>query len=96
MARKNGLEFITEAVALVLTIAALVLFCLSYTTGYYTFGQMQSGNGAYTYEGGTLTITNAEGGVVTAQGDPLKFHYITTVSDQLTGDFTVPAADLRQ
>ncbi|MDE6590911.1 MAG: hypothetical protein K2K53_11320, partial [Oscillospiraceae bacterium] len=43
MTRKNGLEFITSAVSLVLTIAALVLFCLSYTTGYYIFGQMQSG-----------------------------------------------------
>ena len=34
MTRKNGLEFITGAVALILTIAALVRFCLSYTTGY--------------------------------------------------------------
>ena len=50
--------------------------------------------GTYTYEGGVLTVTNANGDAVTAQGDPLKLHYVTAVSDQLTGDFTIPAADL--
>ena len=43
-----------------------------------------------------LTVTNANGDAVTAQGDPLKLHYVTAVSDQLTGDFTIPAADLPQ
>ncbi|MDE6590271.1 MAG: hypothetical protein K2K53_08045, partial [Oscillospiraceae bacterium] len=50
--------------------------------------------GTYSYEGGVLTVTNANGDAVTAEGDPLKFHYVTAVSDQLTGDFTIPAADL--
>ncbi len=51
-------------------------------------------NGTYTYEGGVLTLTNANGLEMTAEGDPLKLHYVTSVSDQLTGDFTISAADL--
>ncbi len=50
--------------------------------------------GIYTYEGGVLTVTNANGLEMTAEGDPLKLHYVTAVSDQLTGDFTISAADL--
>lgn len=52
--------------------------------------------GTYNYEGGILTITNSNGAEVTTTGDPLKFHYVSAVSDQLTGDFTIPAADLQQ
>ena len=48
----------------------------------------------WSYEGGTLTVANANGAEMTASGDPLKLHYVTSVSDQLTGDFTIPAADL--
>ena len=47
--------------------------------------------GTYTYENGVLTITNAAGVEATAEGDPMKLHYISAVSDQLTGDFTIPA-----
>ena len=50
--------------------------------------------GTYTYDGTTLTVTNSAGAVMTAEGDPLKLHYVSGVSDQLTGDFTVAAADL--
>lgn len=50
--------------------------------------------GTYTYEGGTLTVTNANGLEMIAEGDPMKLHYVTAVSDQLTGDFTISAADL--
>ncbi len=50
--------------------------------------------GTYTYEGGALTVTNANGLEMTAEGDPMKLHYVTAVSDQLTGDFTINAADL--
>ncbi len=50
--------------------------------------------GTYTYEGGVLTVTNANGVAVTAEGDPLKLHYVSSMSDQLVGDFTIPAADL--
>ena len=31
---------------------------------------------------------------MTAEGDPLKFKYVSAVSDQLTGDFTVKTDDL--
>ncbi len=50
--------------------------------------------GTYTYEGGALTVTNANGLEMTAEGDRMKLHYVTAVSDQLTGDFTINAADL--
>lgn len=32
---------------------------------------------------------------MSAEGDPMKLHYVTAVSDQLTGDFTISAADLK-
>ena len=51
--------------------------------------------GTYTYEGGVLTLTNANGLEMSAEGDPMKLHYVTAVSDQLTGDFTISAADLK-
>ncbi|MBQ6506014.1 MAG: hypothetical protein IJI08_01665, partial [Clostridia bacterium] len=47
--------------------------------------------GTYTFENGILTVTNANGAEAKAEGDPLKLHYVSSVSDQLTGDFTVPA-----
>ncbi len=50
--------------------------------------------GTWTYENGVLTVTNANGVAATAEGDPLKLHYVSSMSDALTGDFTIPAADL--
>ena len=50
--------------------------------------------GTYTYDGTTLTVTNANGDAVTATGDPLKFHYVSAINEQLGGDYTVAAADL--
>ncbi len=50
--------------------------------------------GTYTFEGGVLTLTNSKGAEATAEGDPLKLHYVTAVSDQLTGDFTIDPKDL--
>ena len=47
--------------------------------------------GTYTFENGTLKVINANGAEVKAEGDPLKLHYVSAVSDQLTGDFTIPA-----
>ena len=47
--------------------------------------------GTYTFENGILTVTNANGAEAKAEGDPMKLHYISAVSDQLTGDFTIPA-----
>ncbi|MCR5826363.1 MAG: YdgA family protein [Oscillospiraceae bacterium] len=48
--------------------------------------------GSYTYEGGVLTLTNPNGATFTAEGETLKLHYVSAVSDQVTGDFTIPAA----
>ena len=47
--------------------------------------------GTYTFENGTLKVINANSAEATAEGDPLKLHYVSAVSDQLTGDFTIPA-----
>jgi hypothetical protein len=48
--------------------------------------------GSYTYEGGVLTLTNPNGDSFTAEGDPMALHYVTAISEQLTGDYTIPAA----
>ena len=54
--------------------------------------------GTYTYDAATstLTITDANGTetVSTADGDNVVFHYAYSQSADLTGDFTVAAADL--
>ena len=42
MTKRNGFELTAGIVALVLAVAAAVLFGLNFTTGYYTYGQMQS------------------------------------------------------
>ena len=48
--------------------------------------------GTYVYEGGVLTVTNPNGDSFTAEGDPMALHYVTAVSEQLAGDYTIPAA----
>ncbi len=50
--------------------------------------------GTYTFADGVLTLTDANGKETKAEGDPLEFTYAYSQSDQLTGAFTVPAADL--
>lgn len=54
--------------------------------------------GTYTYDAATstLTITDANGTetVSTADGDNVVFHYVYSQSEDLTGNFTVAAADL--
>lgn len=68
-----------------------------YPDGTYLFSFESYGvedKGTYTYEGGVLTVTNGNGLEMTAEGDPMSLHYVTAVSDQLTGDFTINAADL--
>ena len=42
MTKRNGLELTTGIVVLILAVVGTVLFGMSYTTGYYIFGQMQS------------------------------------------------------
>lgn len=63
-----------------------------YVFAFESYGVEDKGN--FTYDGSTLTITNTNGSVVTTEGDPLTFHYVSAVSDLLTGDFTVSAAEL--
>ena len=48
--------------------------------------------GTWSYENGVLTVTNPNGDAVTAEGDPMALHYVTAVSDQLAGDYTIPAS----
>ena len=49
--------------------------------------------GTWTYENGALTLTDVNGLAYTADGDPIKLHYgYSGAPDQLTGDFTIPAA----
>lgn len=52
--------------------------------------------GTFTYADGVLTITDKNGAVTTsaADGNNVKFSYAYSDSDQLTGDYTVAAADL--
>ena len=45
--------------------------------------------GTWTYDGETLTLVNANGAEASASGSPLKLHYVTAVSEQLTGDYTI-------
>lgn len=70
-----------------------------YSDGTYTFvfeSYDITDAGTYTYADGVLTITDKNGAVATstADGDHLKFHYAYSDSDQLTGDYTVAAAEL--
>ena len=48
--------------------------------------------GTYTYEGGKLTVTNENGLEAVGEGDPIKLHYVSATSEQLTGDYTIPAS----
>ena len=48
--------------------------------------------GTWTFENGVLTLTDAKGAQSTAEGDPLRLHYAYSESDQLTGDYTIPAS----
>ena len=47
--------------------------------------------GTYTYENGVLTLTDVNGKESSGEGDPIKLHYTYSGSDQLTGDYTIPA-----
>ena len=48
--------------------------------------------GTYTYEGGKLTVTNENGVEAVGEGDPIKLHYVSATSEQLVGDYTIPAS----
>ena len=41
-----------------------------------------------------MTLVNAKGAEASAEGDPWKIHYVSSLSDQLTGDFTIDASAL--
>ena len=47
--------------------------------------------GAWTYENGVLTLTDKNGKTSVGEGDPIKLHYTYSDSNQLTGDYTIPA-----
>lgn len=61
-----------------------------------TYDVEDAGSYAYDKDAQKLTITDANGKVTegTADGDSIKFHYEYSESNQLTGDFTVEAAEL--
>ena len=44
--------------------------------------------------GGVLTLTDKNGKTYSGEGDPIKLHYVYSGSDQLTGDYTIPASAL--
>ena len=48
-------------------------------------------SGTYVFDGGKLTVINGNGLEAVAEGDPLKLHYVSAMSDMLTGDYTIPA-----
>ena len=48
--------------------------------------------GTYTYKDDILTLTDVNGKESVGEGeDPIKLHYAYSASDQLTGDYTIPA-----
>ena len=49
--------------------------------------------GTYTFEGGVLTVMNANGLAMTAEDGNL--HYISALSDQLVGDFVIDLSQLQ-
>jgi hypothetical protein len=67
-----------------------------YTDGIYRFwftGYSTEDLGTYTYEDGILTLTDVNGKESFGEGeDPIKLHYAYSASDQLTGDYTIPAS----
>ena len=48
--------------------------------------------GSYVFEDGVLTLTDANGKETAVEGESLKLHYVSSVSDQLTGDFSIDPA----
>ena len=48
--------------------------------------------GTYTYADGKLTTVNKNGAEAVGEGDPIKLHFVSGTSDQLTGDYTIPAS----
>ncbi len=47
--------------------------------------------GNWTYENGALTLLDKNRKQSAGEGDPIKLHYTYSDSDQLTGDYTIPA-----
>ena len=50
--------------------------------------------GTWTFADGKLTVNNPNGLEATAEGDPLKLHYVSAASEQLTGDYDIPVSAL--
>ena len=47
--------------------------------------------GTWAFDNGVLTLTDKNGKQSIGEGDPIKLHYTYSDSDQLTGDYTIPA-----
>ena len=47
--------------------------------------------GTWAFDNGVLTLTDKNGKQSVGEGDPIKLHYMYSDSDQLTGDYTIPA-----
>ncbi len=64
----------------------------TYTFAFAAYGITDAGT--WTYENGVLTLTDKNGRQSAGEGDPIKLHYTYSDSDQLTGDYTIPAGAL--
>ena len=62
----------------------------SYIFSFDAYGVMDVG--AYSFEDGVLTLTDANGRETSVDGETIALHYVSAVSDQLTGDFTIDPA----
>ncbi len=73
-------------------LAFLETYRIGYEDGSYVFefpDYHVEDKGTYTFDGGTLTLVNANGAETTATGNPLSFTYVSYMSEQLKGDFTI-------
>ncbi len=82
----EGTTIVSDDEATTITFAADGRFMFAFEQ----FGITEEGT--YTYEGGVLTVTNPNGDSFTAEGDPLALHYVAAKSDQIAGDYTIPAS----
>lgn len=87
--KSNGPSFESDDKATTLTFEA---------DGTYIFAlpaQNVEDKGKYTFDGETLVLTNAKGLEMKSEGDPAKLHYVSSLSDQLVGDFTIDLSQLK-
>ena len=84
----NGVEIISDDGATTITF---------YPTGTYQFyfsAYDIADSGSYSFVDGILKLTDVNGKESVGEGDPIKLHYTYSGSDQLAGDYTIPAEAL--